>query len=76
MSARGILRLMVSARMARPAIKVALVVGTVLNVINNGERVLAGEAVDPWHLALNYLVPFCVSAFSAARNESARQQGD
>ena len=67
---------MVSARIAGPALKVALVVGSVLNVINNGERVLAGEAIDAWHVALNYLLPFCVSAFSAARNESAREQGD
>jgi hypothetical protein len=50
-------------------LKVALVVGTVLNFINQGDRLLAarfGEVVW-WRVALTYLVPFCVSVFSAAR---------
>lgn len=76
MNLRAVLKLMVNGRIARPALKVALVVGTVLNVINNGGRIMAGQAVDPWHLVLNYLVPFCVSAYSAARNEAARERGD
>jgi hypothetical protein len=66
---------MVGACIARPALKFALGVSPVLNVINNGERVHAGGAVDPWHLALNYLVPFGVSALSAARDECAREKG-
>lgn len=51
------------------ALKVALVVGSVLNLINQGGPLLRGAGVDWLHLGLNYVVPFCVSSYSAARNE-------
>jgi hypothetical protein len=44
---------------------VALLVGTILTAINQFERVVALEALNWWKLALSYLVPFCVSVFSA-----------
>lgn len=55
------------------AIKVAVVVGTILNFINQGGRVL--ESVPPswFHVALNYLVPYCVSSYSAAKYELRRR---
>jgi len=71
-----ILRLMFSARIARPALKVAALVGTVLNVVNNGGQLWAGQPVNLWHVALNFLVPYCVSSYSAARNEATRARGD
>lgn len=43
----------------------ALVVGTALNLINQGEYLLAGGGLMWGHALLNYLVPFCVAAFSA-----------
>ena len=51
----------------RNAIKVALVVGTLLNLINQWDA-LIGEA--SWRLGmtlLNYLVPFSVASYSAAK---------
>jgi hypothetical protein len=50
-------------------LKVAFVVGTVLNAINQGDRLLALRWNDVvwWRIGLTYLVPFCVSVFSAAR---------
>ena len=50
------------------ALRVSLVVGTVLNLINQGPRVLDGEMPSWVHLALNYAVPFCVATYSAARS--------
>jgi hypothetical protein len=50
-------------------LKVAAVMGTVLNLINQGDR-LVGLCVDDvawWKVGLTYLVPFCVSVYSAAR---------
>jgi len=78
MNARAgiILRLMFSLPVARPALKVAAIVGTVLNVVNNGEQFWAGQQVDLWHVALNYLVPYFVSSYSAARNEATRERGN
>lgn len=55
------------------AIKVALVVGTILNLINQGGRVMEGLPPSWFHVALNYLVPYCVSSYSAARNELRRR---
>lgn len=54
------------------ALKVALVVGTLLNIINQGGRLLDGLSPSWFHVALNYLVPYCVSSYSAARNEMTR----
>lgn len=54
------------------AIKVALVVGTILNVINQGGRLMEGLSPSWFHVVLNYMVPYCVSSYSAARNEMRR----
>jgi hypothetical protein len=56
------------------ALRVSAVVGTALNVINQGEVVLAGHAPSWMHVALNYLVPYLVSSYSAAKNEVGRSQ--
>ena len=53
----------------RNAIKIALVVGTILNLINQGEGLIANGAISWAHFVLNYCVPYCVASYSAARNE-------
>jgi hypothetical protein len=49
------------------SLRIAAVVGTVLNVINQGGYWLHDEELHVGHCALNYLVPFCVAAYSAVR---------
>lgn len=70
------LRLLLSTFGRRPillsALKVALVVGTLLNLVNQGSRLLDGQPLILWQMLLNYAVPFCVSGYSAARNEISR----
>jgi hypothetical protein len=44
---------------------VALVVGTTLNLINQGEAILGGGRISWGKLALTYTVPFLVSAHGA-----------
>lgn len=57
------------------AVKLALVVGTVLNLINQGGDMVDGGTGFSWaHCLLNYLVPFCVSAYSGGRNELRRER--
>ncbi|MFT2112619.1 nitrate/nitrite transporter NrtS [Marinomonas sp. 2405UD68-3] len=51
--------------------KICLVVGTVLNLINQGPTVFEGGSISWIHLLMNYMVPFCVSSFSAAKNQMA-----
>jgi hypothetical protein len=66
------MRLMLQGRIVRSALKVSLVVGTVLNLINNGEALWGHHGVNLWQMALNFIVPYCVSSYSAARNEAQR----
>ncbi len=70
------LRIVCSARIAHCALRVALVVGTVLNLINQGGAILAGNSIVWFHLILNYLVPYCVASYSAARNEITRMENE
>lgn len=68
----ALLRRACSARIAKSALRVALVVGSVLNAINQGSAILAGDNIDWLHLSLNYFVPYCVASYSAARSELTR----
>ena len=49
---------------ARPAIKVALIVGTLLSLVNEGSVIGSGHAtVSTWvRVAVNYLVPYVVAS--------------
>ncbi|MGE0423567.1 MAG: nitrate/nitrite transporter NrtS [Reyranellaceae bacterium] len=59
---------------ARRSLIVAVVVGTLLNTINQGDALLAGGEVNWFKIALTYCVPFLVAtygAWSALRSISA-----
>ncbi len=47
------------------ALIVALIVGSALNAINQGDLLIAGQPVVWWKIALTYVVPFLVSAHGA-----------
>lgn len=49
----------------RSSLRIALVVGTVVNLINQGSHWFAGDGLLLGHLLLNYMVPYCVAAYSA-----------
>lgn len=69
---RRLLRAALRRSIVRTSVKVALVVGTILNLLNLWQLILAGMPL-PWiHVAANYLVPYCVASYSAARNELTR----
>lgn len=51
------------------AAKVSLVVGTLLNLINQGEVLWGEQLISWWQLVMNFAVPFGVSSYSAARHE-------
>ena len=56
------------------ALRVATVVGTVLNLINQGPSFIAGDGLSWMHVLLNYLVPYCVATYSGA--SAIIRQGD
>lgn len=61
-------RYFANARVIGLALRISLVVGTMLNLINQGERVWAGGALSWPHIMLNFAVPFCVAVFSGGRS--------
>lgn len=71
-----LVRLLSQPRIVVPALKVALVVGSSLNLINSGEQLWNQHSINLWQVGLNFVVPFCVSSYSATRNDLRRQQGD
>ena len=63
-------RLATSDGVARRALLVAVVVGTILNLINQGDALFGGGAVHYGKLALTYIVPFIVSTHGAVSARS------
>lgn len=52
------------------SLKISLVVGVILNLINQWGVIFSGDSLRWDMLGLNFLVPFCVATFSALRNQS------
>jgi len=65
-----------SRRESLRALRVALVVGTILNVINQGTSVLATGELDILRAALTYMVPFFVASYGAygAHSDDSRNE--
>ena len=49
----------------RRSLAVAVVIGTVLNAINQGPEIFDGHWPVWWKLALTYLVPFAVASYGS-----------
>jgi len=62
---RRVFELAASGGVPLRAFWVALVVGTILNSINQGDAILAGRSVSVGKLVLTYLVPYLVSTHGA-----------
>lgn len=56
-----------SPRVMARAVPVSLVVGTLLNLVNQGGDLLSGDlaSCEPVQGLLNFAVPYCVATFSA-----------
>ena len=49
----------------RRSLVVALIVGTALNLINQGDALLSGTQPVVWKLILTYVVPFAVASYGS-----------
>lgn len=56
----------------RGAVQVSLVVGTALNLLNQGASWYQGDGISVFQFVVNYAVPYLVASYSAARNELGR----
>jgi hypothetical protein len=55
----------VSDGVPRRSLYVALIVGTVLNLINQGDALLGMASINWWKLVLTYCVPYVVCTYGA-----------
>ena len=65
------LRFYLGGGVLRRSLVVAAIVGTVLNLIAQGDILLADAPLVGWKIVLTYMVPFCVAAYGAV---AARRQ--
>jgi hypothetical protein len=49
----------------RRSFYVALIVGSILNLINQGDALLAGAPLDWTKIVLTFAVPYCVATYGA-----------
>jgi purine-cytosine permease-like protein len=63
------------ARRAAP-LAAAVVVGTLLNLINQGDALFSGRHINWLKLGLTYIVPYCVATYGAVafRLEAMRRE--
>jgi hypothetical protein len=47
------------------AVRTSLFIGTLLNVINQGDALFGAQSLALGKLLLTYLVPYCVATYSA-----------
>ena len=59
------LRRALSWQIARRSLATMAIVGSILNVINQGDAIFWPGAVNWWKVLLTYCVPFCVATFGA-----------
>ena len=64
-SSREALRRTFSAPSVRRSLTVAVVIGTVLNAINQGPEIFSGHWPIWWKLVLTYFVPFAVASYGS-----------
>lgn len=62
---RGVCRCCVTDGVPRRSLIVALIVGTTLNLINQGDVILGGGQVNLAKVALTFMVPYCVATYGA-----------
>lgn len=54
--------------------KISCVVGTILNLANQGSNLLSGSDISWIQAILNYCIPYYVASYSAAKNEIDRNK--
>ncbi|MBL4768776.1 MAG: nitrate/nitrite transporter NrtS [Rhodobacteraceae bacterium] len=57
----------------KKAFLTALVVGTILTLINHGDQIFQGHMPSLTKVALTYCVPYCVTTWGAVTGKLAKQ---
>lgn len=56
------------------SLRVAAVVGTALNLINQGDALLGAGTISWWKLSLTYAMPYAVSTYGAVALRMAQEK--
>jgi hypothetical protein len=64
-SARRAFSIATSAPVVLLGLRMSMVIGSVLNLINQGDALFGDAKLVPGKLLLTYLVPYCVATYSA-----------
>jgi len=59
------MKLILRADIVKRSIWIALIVGTILNIINQGDRVIDDMDINLAKFLLTYMVPYCVATYSS-----------
>lgn len=62
----------ISEGVPRRSLRIALAVGSILNLINQGDALFGGALVNWWKVALTYVVPYLVSTYGVVAFRMAR----
>lgn len=73
---REALKTCLSGPVLKRSLTVALVIGTVLTAINQGDVILAGRVPNLLKVALTYLVPLLVASYGAYSALATLKDGD
>jgi hypothetical protein len=71
----GFLAIAFERGIVRRSLIIAAIVGTILNVINQGDALFGGGGIVAWKLVLTYCVPYCVATYGAATARLASAAG-
>lgn len=55
----------------RRALATSAIVGTILNLIAQGDLLFAGEPIKLWKILLTYVVPYCVATYGGVTAQRA-----
>jgi hypothetical protein len=61
----GLVAILFERGIVRRSLVLAAVVGTILNLINQGDALLGGTHLVAWKIVLTYCVPYCVASYGA-----------
>lgn len=67
-------RLCIGDGVPRRSLAVALIVGTILNLINQGDVLFGGASFNLTKILLTYAVPYCVATYGAVSYQLARRR--
>lgn len=67
-----IVRYSVSNGVPRRSFILAIIVGTIINLINQGDFLMAGEPLNWVKIGLSYILPYCVATYGAVSVQMSR----